>query len=359
MPTATVSNGLATIAIVVATLAGTNWPGDDSSRPPAPDFRSDARSPRASLLEPGNVSFAPRSLARMSPAWRGGLSQTSTGSQLTVYVSESYEPSEVSPQAWADFFGALLHGAELALLTAYIAPLEEVEELCGSTQVLGCYGSNQLAITGEAVGGITPEEVARHEYGHHVAANAVNPPWRALDWGTKRWASRADVCARAAAGTAFPGDEQDHYAQNPGEAFAESYRALNESKAGVSVFDWQIVAPSFYPNAAALAAVEDDVLRPWTSSSRTTVTGRLGVRAAWVRKLATPLDGVLTITLRLPSVAATGLELVASGKVIATGSWSGPREQRVSMVVCGQRYVEIRLQRRGYRGRFSLSIEKP
>ena len=94
--------------------------------------------------------------------------------------------------------------------------------------------------------GVDPKMIATHEYGHHVAFNRVNPPWQAVDWGTKRWASYANVCTRTAAGSAYPGDEDGHYLQNPGEAFAETYRLLNESEAGATNFIWPIVDRSFF-----------------------------------------------------------------------------------------------------------------
>ena len=89
------------------------------------------------------------------------------------------------------------------------------------------YGQANLVVLGDAVGGITPTSVAAH--GHHIAANRSNAPWLALDWGTKRWATRMSICARRGARTAFPGDEGDNYSLNPGEAFAEAYRVLVEA----------------------------------------------------------------------------------------------------------------------------------
>ena len=77
---------------------------------------------------------------------------------------------------------------------------------------------------------MTPQEVVRHEYGHHVAANRLNPPWSAADWGPKTWATDQGICALAAAGTAFPGNESDHYELNPGEAWAESYRIFADQR---------------------------------------------------------------------------------------------------------------------------------
>ena len=104
-----------------------------------------------------------------------------TGEWVDISVSGSYPVSESIGQHWADFFAGLLHGDELQLLHAFVAPLPEVRALCGP-HALGCYGDNQLVITGDTADGFEPEEVARHEYGHHIAFNRANPPWKALEW---------------------------------------------------------------------------------------------------------------------------------------------------------------------------------
>ena len=130
-----------------------------------------------------------------------------------------------------------------------------------------------LVLPGELWGGITPEELARHEYGHHVAANRLNAPWPAADWGPKRWASHVGVCARAAAGTASPTSNTD-YERHPGEAFAEVYRVLNERRGGSTALTWSIVDDSFIPDAAALRAAEEDVTKPWLAPVKQTVAGR-------------------------------------------------------------------------------------
>ena len=86
-------------------------------------------------------------------------------------------------------------------LTAYIATPDEVAALCYGDDVLGCYQANMLVAIGDPVDGESPQEVVRHEYGHHVAANRVNAPWPSIDWGTKRWASQANICSRATGGS--------------------------------------------------------------------------------------------------------------------------------------------------------------
>ena len=80
----------------------------------------------------------------------------------------------VSGQAWAEFFARLVHGSELATATVRIAPPNEVAAACGD-DALGCYSGGLLVMPGEQFGGVMPEEIARHEYGHHVAASRAQP----------------------------------------------------------------------------------------------------------------------------------------------------------------------------------------
>src|SRR5207253_573329 len=133
------------------------------------------------------------------------------------------------------------------------------------------------------------QSVATHEYGHHVAYNRRNTPWIAVDWGTKRWATYMRICSRTAGGTAFPGAEDVSYPLNPGEGFAESYRVLNETMGGIPL-TWSIVDNSFRPDAAALQAIRDDVLQPWTGPTIDTIRGRFPQgRKTWTVTLSTPL----------------------------------------------------------------------
>jgi len=125
--------------------------------------------------------------ARAATSWSGGPTTAATGEVVNVYVSPSLPPELGTAQTWADFIAGLVHGPELAKLTAYIAPLDEIAEMCGE-DALGCYGSNELASMGETEYGITAAEVVRHEYGHHIAWNRLNTPWTAVDWGPKNWA---------------------------------------------------------------------------------------------------------------------------------------------------------------------------
>src|SRR5690242_5686068 len=126
----------------------------------------------------------------ISPAgfW-GGTYTTSTNERVTIYISDSYPQDQAVGERWANFVGSLLHGSEISQVAIYLAPPTQVSRLCGGQDILGCYGQNQLIGPGEDQPGITAESVIAHEYGHHIAAHRSNPPWPAVDWGTKRWAS--------------------------------------------------------------------------------------------------------------------------------------------------------------------------
>ena len=115
-----------------------------------------------------------------------------------------------------------------------------------------------------------------------------------MDWGTKRWASYENVCAKAKTGELVPGDEGQFYELNPGEAFAEDYRVLNERRAGIPESSWEVVDPSLYPDQAALDTLAQDVTDPWTGDTTTTYTGTMTAKATGRGfRVATPYDGEL------------------------------------------------------------------
>ena len=90
----------------------------------------------AAIVVPGGVSQAgaattirsgtldAHGLRRLAAtAWDGGRFATASGEGVTVLVSPAYGSDSGVGQRWADFFASLVHGSELGLLTAYIAPL--------------------------------------------------------------------------------------------------------------------------------------------------------------------------------------------------------------------------------------------
>ncbi len=315
----------------------------------------DRPSLRVGLMAAGSASDATR------PRWRGGPVTAATGERVTIEISDAYAPEAVSAQRWADFFAALVHGDELGSVTVRIGTPAEVGHVCGSG-ALGCYHAGVIVLPGEPSEGVPPEEIARHEYGHHIAANRSNAPWRALEWGTKRWASLVGVCARTAAGQLFPGGGGFRYGLAPGEGFAEAYRVLDERRAGASTFAWSIVDRLFFPDSAHLDAIERDVRQPWTGPIVRTTRARF-VRGGAVRRrlgLDTPLDGTLAASLTAPAGRLDDLELVdRDGTVLARGLWAGARTRRLSYEVCGQRALALRITLRGRPGPFALSVAYP
>lgn len=346
---------LAAAAAVLAVCAALG-----SSTGPRPAALTD---PPVARLAPGSVpTLSAARLARSTVVWSGGPTTAATGETVNVFVSAGLPPELGTPQTWADFVAGLIHGPEISSLTVYIATLEEVEDVCGG-QALGCYGPDRMISMGETMYGVTAAEVVRHEYGHHIAYHRLNPPWTAIDWGPKHWASAQNVCARAAAGSVYPGDEGYQYRLNPGEGWAETYRLLDERRAGVTGSGWQIVDQSFYPDDPALLAAERDVAQPWATTRTTSFRNRFaaGGKRLWTIPLATPLDGTAEINISLPRGALHKVALVdpARKSVVATGLWASRTVQRIVTNVCGQRALTLRITQKGAFGRVRVVARLP
>jgi hypothetical protein len=300
-------------------------------------------------------------VARAAITWRGGPITVSTGEVVDVRVSDAL-PLE-TPEKWAEFLASLTHGSEITRLTTHIASFAEVQQLCGS-RALGCYTGNEIVSLGEAtINGTTPEEIVRHEYGHHIAYHRVNTPWRAIDWGPKNWASAATVCSRVSRGEAFPGDEGRNYAQNPGEAWAEAYRLMDERKVGITTGSWNIVSQSFYPDEAALQAAERDVVQPWAANRKAVYRRSFGksTKKVWWIPLKTPLDGELTLGAALPREGRFDVAVVGPDRrtVLRRAQWVSQRTKRTTTNVCGQRTLFVRVTRNGGLGRVAVTASTP
>jgi len=281
---------------------------------------------------------------------------------VLIYISTSYPQADAVAQQWADFFGGLPHGQELSLVKVYIAPLDEVSELCSSDEALGCYGGQTIVAVGDSTAGIPPVSIAAHEYGHHIAANRSNAPWNALNWGTKRWATTMGICSRVGDGTAFPGDEGPNYTLNPGEGFAESYRVLVETNGTADGYEWPIVDPSFRPTPESLAAIREDVLQPWSNATTKTIRGKfLRGRRTWTTQVTPPLDGDLRLRVTVPGGGADDVTLLSGDgrTVLATGSWASTGGKSAEYKVCGARSLRVRVTRGGVAARFTLRVTLP
>lgn len=312
--------------------------------------------PTHALIADRLIAETPRSLLAAN-VW-GGRHTTSTGETVTVFASDAYPQESRLTQSRAEFLGSLVHGSELAEVTVYILPRNELRSACGRGAA-GCYSPRDETIVtlGEDIpGGPTADAVLAHEYGHHVATNRLNPPWDAGDWGTKRWASASNVCAGARAGTLFPGDEGRNYTLNPGEAVAESYRLLSERRLGVAESPWNVVDAALYPTDAALQLLQQDVVEPWRANTVQTRRSSFARRGTKTRTfgVATPFDGNLNVRLRAPSGKYT-MTLRAGTRVMARTT-----SRTLSATVCGERTLSVRVVRgSGGLGAFSLTISRP
>ena len=294
-------------------------------------------------------STAARSL-QATAEW-GGPTVATDGETVNIRFSDSYPVDPALALQWADFVTSLVHGPEIATVTIHLAPLAEVQRTCGSG-ALACYdpdGSTIVAPGEDPDPQTSAKGVLAHEYGHHIAASRVNPPFTSIDWGTKRWASYENVCAGVTSGDLYPGaEDQGHYMLNPGEAFAESYRLLNEQLLGLPVEPWDIVTRTLYPDATALSLLQEDILTPWTADATERLTAELSAKVpAQTFKVSTPYDGTLSLVPHQTRPVAVSVSLHAKGKTVKTGSFSLGSGAPVSTKVCGVRQYSVRVQLSG------------
>ena len=308
--------------------------------------------------EPNGTAFGhtpsgtPTSLPKLKPADLAAIHKTwfRPDNAVLVLTPEHY----LDEQRWADDIATLAHGPELSLVSLYLAPPAQIAAMCGGEDILGCYGHDRIVAPGEGTFEVSAESVIAHEYGHHVAAHRSNVPWPALAWGTKRWASYEQVCRRARAHELFPGAEGGLvYLFNPGEVFAETFRLLNERKAGIPETPWRVVDNSLVPNDRDLALVEQDVTQPWSANRTLRFLGGFTARGSSVRsfKVATPLDG--TFTASVQSAVAVRLDVLNGKKRVARGTTSA------AGTVCGPRTLTFRLTRTSGSGAFALALSLP
>jgi hypothetical protein len=286
------------------------------------------------------------------------------GRTVAVSVSTACTVSctHANPQSIASFLGTLPHRGEISLLTVQLVEPElEMTAICGPG-ALACYfyTQNRMVINGNdttAPDGATRDFVVAHEYGHHLANHRNNAPFEpTIDYGPKRWGTYERVCEGGRSGFYFPGDQGDHYYENPGEAFAEAF-AFNRFP--TSPVQWAWIA-SLRPDARAFAAINQDATNPWTGRTRVTKRGEVPRRKTR-RRFATPLDGTLTLKLSGPFQA--DLELVLrdlAGRTLGRSDGLGSKE-RVGFTICGEAAVRAIVKRTGSDddGRFKLTAIRP
>jgi hypothetical protein len=302
-----------------------------------------------------------RALAQAPTGYWGGVYRASTGENVTIYASNAYPMDNTIGQRWAGFLASLVHGSELSKVTVLLSTADQISRICGQ-DALACYsaqGALLYAPGEDPSSSLSAEAVITHEYGHHVAANRLNSPWDALDWGPKRWASSMQVCLGAKQGRLSPGAEDPvRYEQNPGEGWAETYRVLNQRRLGLPESPWEIVTQALYPTSAALTAADADVTTPWAANTTTVRSGAV-TRTSRTRSytVATPLDGTLKLTLRTSAGLRVAVDVFASSSRVAHGTGAGTLSR--STTVCGARTYRVRVTDLRGRGSFRLAVSKP
>jgi hypothetical protein len=350
---------LSVTSVAAALGAAATFAQSASAAPPE-------RNPSLSALS-SYVAFKSTSFTRAKTAldipdnWPFSLAGSTTGESVRIHLSKTVftTPDTTTAQHWADFFDSLVHGSELTTLDAYFLTLREVQAICGRG-ALACYGDNEMFAPAEDPAiDLSTESVVAHEYGHHMAAHRLNPPWEAVDYGTKRWASYMNVCAKTRRDQWFPGAEDTNkYFYNPGEGLAEAFRVLNEQRLGLQESPWDIVSDDFMPDAQALVLLEQDVTDPWTKNTTLARSGSVSARAksrAFV--VSTPLDGRMSVRLTSSAKAKFRLD-VLSPNAKSIGHASG-RNVTASATVCGERALRLRVNRVTGAGAFRLTISRP
>jgi hypothetical protein len=295
------------------------------------------------------TSLAPALMNLRAATAHDRVYTASTGETVRISVSDQLVPNEEENQGWAEFLASEPHSTELGKVLLYIAPRSEVRQLCGRAALACYYGESQRIVlpAEERASPPSRKSILAHEYGHHIARNRENDPWPALAFGTKRWATYTKVCSGLRSGRL----SLREYELSPSETFAESYRVLVERRLGLEASPWEIIHPSLQPDDTALSLLEQDVLDPWLGN---TVVTFKGTRTRSVR-VATPLDGKVTMTLRGPRSAVYELRLPGQ----PTKRARGQGRVRSSATVCGLRQVTATVRRISGRGPFQLVVSRP
>jgi hypothetical protein len=214
--------------------------------------------------------------ASVDGSGRGGwYSATVNGvtGKLRVYASNAFPTwNEGLNRKWARRFVALPHGKELSQLTVFLSPYNEVslDDVCG-TDADSCYDSdtNMMYLAVDQPES-DPYQVAMHEYGHHLATFLGTNEWEAVDMGPRHWAAAADVRALTKQHRLWPGDQDEHWFENPGEIWAETYRVVASNFVGVRPDPWDSVEDTWNPakRPALMAAALLDTSPKLTSAAR-------------------------------------------------------------------------------------------
>jgi hypothetical protein len=296
------------------------------------------------------------------------------GEHVDVY-STYYSDAEM--QSVVNMLGGLVHGPEMNTLSIYVATPDEIGYICGPG-ALACYSPSlsEMIVSGVdgSSYGVPRDYTIAHEYGHHIANNRLNAPWTAIDTGAKRWATYERVCQGSRKGQLFPGDEDAHYWENPGEGFAETNAHLNFPAVSVA---WGY-SPLLRPTQDSMARLQADITSPWTAPVTANWNGSMWPkrRNPAVHRFSTPLDGEVLIELDGPETANYDIYVLGSKLPLAkhkrqgrhkarprrrviTRSVSRGSSEQLEMTLCGHSSIQLEVRRRSGAGPFSVSVTRP
>src|SRR4051812_27131926 len=308
-------------------------------------------SPRLAHMSPMGSHFKDRvtdGTPRIAQAGAGGKwarYPTKEGMTVAGAISDGYsnQLSTQVVQSYVNFLDSLDHGAELSQLRIYVAPPAEVLSDCGGQEgTLACYdsGTKIMVVPGEETNtgssGVTTSYVVAHEYGHHIAASRSNAPFSAFRFGPKYWASYERVCDRSLKGVLAPGNEQQLYLANPGEAWAETYAQLKYPSV-----DWQFT-PLLKPDGNAFAAARRDVLDPWRAGATKVFKGTFGGGGSKTKRFQfnLALDGRLQVRLNGPRASNYNFSLSSDGRSEGRTTAAGSRDSVSYDAACRESPVE-------------------
>jgi hypothetical protein len=262
------------------------------------------------------------------------------GVPLTVTISNSYGQtpmSQAAAQNAVNFLSSRVHGTELGLLKVFVGPPAEISSICGAAEALACYApsENRMYVPGETPPNspVPLEYIITHEFGHHISNHRKNALGSAFTIGPEYWATSQFICAGVLSQPPafFPGDEDQHYLENPGEGWADSYAHLPENGFQTQPFQF---SPLFHRDDAAFAAIRKDVAQPWAGTTTQTLSGTLGSGTTTKRfPLDVALDGPVVGRLTGPHGANYDLKVRLGGKTVDHSTKGGSTE-RVGGTLC-------------------------
>jgi hypothetical protein len=342
---------------------------------------------RAALQDPSGAtdSSVRPDAAALAATQRNRALHYDAGAQEVKKISSTYYGAEAMAPILATLRG-LDHGPELAQLSVYVATPEEIVEICGAT-VVACYVPSrmEMVVSGvdAPVAGVPRDFAIAHEYGHHIANSQHGDLFSSIDVGTIRWATYERVCQFTRAHQLFPGNQGNHYWEDPEEAFAESYAHLTDPAARVS---WQYT-PLLQPTTTSLAKIQVDLAKPWTGPTTSALGGTLAAPSAgpahriagsarsgidsatvvgpppWIawRQIQTPLDGNVSVSLQAPAGAdyAFALRDGEGGRVLATATTGEGGSAEISYGNCGHDSLQLEVRSLHGSGPFRATVVKP